>query len=88
MNDTVTIISFGKTKDDIENADALPPKARNIFDSATRMESHGFQEMNGYIGRQAIWSCAGYWTGKGSTPATRGKFHITSMGNGEQLYIE
>jgi len=78
-DNNITIISFNKSPEDVANLNDLPAEARRVFDQAERLQVRGFQELNGYIGRQCIFSCGGRWDNN--------KFHITSMGNGEQLFV-
>lgn len=87
----LTLISFRKTLRDVANFNDLPEEAKVEFHRAEYFESCGFQELNGYIGRQCIWSCGGYWENHPMDRQYEGHgkvFHITSMGNGTLLYKE
>jgi hypothetical protein len=94
MNDTlpdnhVRVFDFTKTNSDVHNLDALPANARRVWDRAVRIESRGFQELLGYnADRKIIWSCGGYWTGQRANDNSPDLFHITSMGDGTQLFVE
>ena len=69
---STTIISFDKKLSDISNLNSLPSELIEEIKGVARIESRGFQELNGYNGRQCIWSAGGYWNDS---------FHITSYGS-------
>jgi hypothetical protein len=57
----MTVISFDKTINDIENFVLLPIEIQNIIKESDSISSKGFQELNGYKNRKNIWSCMIYW---------------------------
>ena len=91
MRNTITIIDFTKQVSDISNLQALPEKIRNEILNVDSISSRGFQELNGYNGRQCIWSAGGYWDGKRSCEQDglygRGtgkqRFYVTNFGSNQ-----
>jgi len=72
-----TVISFDKKIGDIKNFKELPEEIQKEIEDSDSITSHGFQELNGYNGRQVVWSAGGPWTGKDE----KDKFVITSYGS-------
>jgi len=79
--DKITVIDYSKELSDIKNLQDLPPEtAKFLKTEIDRFESHGFQELIGYQGRQAVISMGGHWTGHDENA----KFIITSYGTGNK----
>lgn len=78
---SITIIDFGVTPEQIENFQELPKKCQELLKN-NRLESRGFQEVLGFDGRQLVFACGGYWN------EDENSFHITSIGDGTQLFVE
>lgn len=73
----VTIIDFSKGLKDFSNVKDLPEDTQKfLYREITSFSSRGFQEVNGYIGRQNVISMGGHWVGKEGNE----KFEITSYG--------
>jgi hypothetical protein len=71
----VTVIDFTKFLKNISNKEDLPKQTQKfLYREITSFVSKGFQEFNGYIGRQLVISMGGYWD--------KDKFEITSYGIG------
>lgn len=73
---SVTIIDFTVQKSKIANYRGLPEKVQKLIDRAERIEVHGFQYLNGYIGRKLIWCAGGYWT----SDSPNASFIVQSIG--------
>lgn len=72
----VTIIDFSKQLKDFDNVKELPDATQKfLYREINSFMSKGFQEVNGYIGRQAVISMGGHWL-------DNDKFEITSYGVG------
>jgi len=61
---STTIIDLSKSVKNINNLNSLPREIKQVVNSADDMMSHGFQELNGYKGRQVIFSAGGHWISK------------------------
>ena len=70
---SLTLISYTKKVSDIAGLSSLPSEIVKEIKEVERIDSHGFQELNGYNGRQCIWSAGGYWNND--------SFHVTSYGS-------
>ncbi len=79
----LTTITTEKQISDIHNFHRLPDEVKETIRKAKRIDSRGFQELVGYIDRQAIWSAGGYWT-DGVCEADQ-VFHIESLGTANEL---
>jgi len=76
MTDTITVIDFSKSIEDINNFRQLPILIQRVIQRAKRIESAGRQELHGMTedknGSRLIWAACGHWNG--------GKFTIDSIG--------
>lgn len=70
---SITIIDFNKKVSDITGLSSLPIEIQKEIKGVERLSSRGFQELNGYNGRQCVWSAGGYWNND--------SFHVTSFGS-------
>jgi hypothetical protein len=70
---SITIISYTKKVSDIANLSSLPYEVVREIKAVGRIDSYGFQALNGYDGRQCVWSAGGYWN--------KDAFEVTSYGS-------
>lgn len=79
MSDRITVISFDKPKSSVVIHLLTPVQRESLAKTIAevdKLESHGFQEVLGYIGRRIVVAIGGYWDG----PKGAQFFHATSFG--------
>ena len=80
---SITVFDYGVKSEDLvlSELDVVQLEYFKLaLSSCENLQSHGFQEVLGYIGRRAALAIGGYWKNRGDRRRKNDKFVVTSFG--------
>ena len=80
---SITVFDYGVKSEDLvlSELDVVQLEYFKLaLSSCENLQSHGFQEVLGYIGRRAALAIGGHWKNRGDRRRKNDKFVVTSFG--------